>query len=870
MKLKSTLIHIGAIAVMLIVSCVYFSPALSGDVVVQGDMQKADAMAHAQKSVADSTGTIPNWNPSMFSGMPGYQTAVEPQKSVFTVLKSILIMRPIGLERNIGILWLYLIGFYVAMIALGCSPWISLFGALAFGLGSYNIIIVEAGHITKAWAMSMIAPVFAGMVLSLRAAKGGDTNKINWRRLVWGSILFTIALGLQITFNHIQITYYTALGGVVVGLTYFIYSLKEKWFGRFAAVVGILLAGCMLAVGGNYRHLTVNREYADVTMRGGSEITVTPHDIGIENAAGQETTQSGGLDIDYAFSWSYGVGETYTVLVPGAMGGGSGERVADDSDWARRTGQRQAPLYWGDQPFTSGPVYFGAIVLFLFALGCIVVKGPEKWWLVIVSIIAIFMSWGRHFMPLNGFLFNHLPLYNMFRTPSMSLVLANVCMAVMAALTMKSIVDAFKKTADGRNGAVASYDITKRLNRALYWAVGIVGGIIVVGMLVAKSRLDFVGVGDEQYKSMLGDQWPAFQSMLVDARRSLFMHDSLRSLAFVVLAFSALWLYVNNRIKKSGIILLFVTILTVVDLWGVDRRYLNDDNFTAPERLKLHRTPSEQNLDIVAALNGDSDYRVYDLTVNTFNDSRPSAFHNQIGGYSAAKLRRYQDLIDFYLGSQKLYDYVRSCQIGMIGNHNGTALLSVQEPYPVLDMLNARYLMLDLGQGQPSPVRRTSALGNCWFVDDVACVEDANNEILSLNNIDPAHTAIVNSSEFDIDASSLARPADSSESIVLVHSYPQTPDRLTYKSHTNGSRLAVFSEIYYAPDWRAYIDDKPVDHLRVDYVLRALVVPAGDHTITFVNEAPTLHRLDNITLIVSLFMLAVMATAIVLVYRKKK
>ena len=897
-RTKQILIHIAAVAVMLMAACIYFSPALGGDIVYQGDMQKADAMAHQQRAAADSTGTIPNWNPGMFSGMPGYQVTAEPQSSVFTPLKALLIMRPFGVERNIGVLWLYLIGFYVAMIALGCSPLISLLTALAFGLGSYNIIIIEAGHITKAWAIAMIAPVLAGMALAFRAgsekrkAEGGknqaesekrkaeseataaNTNAItqsrnhaitNWKPVVWGAILFTLALGLQITFNHIQITFYTAIGGVIMGLTYMVYALKDKWFKPFLAIVGILLAGCAFALGGNYRHLAVNQEYSKVTMRGGSEISVKPHDIGLEDKAEAEANSGGGLDINYAFSWSYGIGETYTLLVPGAMGGGSGERVADDSEWARRTGQKQAPLYWGDQPFTSGPVYFGAIVIFLFVLGCFIVRGPERWWLVIATLVAVVMSWGRHCLPVNEFLFNHLPLYNKFRTPSMSLVLANAAMAIMAALTLSVLTKTKTKT---KSITKAEKGEREKLNKALYWAGGIVGGILLIGIVLAKSKLGFAGGADEQYRSQLGDQWPMFESLLVDERRALFVRDSLRSLLFVALAFVTLWLYANDKLKKSGIVLAVVGVLTVIDLWGVDRRYLNDENFIAPERATLHRTPAEQLTDQIAAANGDSDYRIYDLTVNTFNDSRPSAFHNQIGGYSAAKLRRYQDLIDFYLGSKKFYDYVNEAQINVGGNLGSTPLLAVDAPYPVLDMLNCRYIMRNFGEGQMLPVRRTAALGSCWLVEKAEFVGDANEEILALNDFDPYSTAIVDKSKFNIDVKYV--PRDSSEYITRVHTYPQTPDSLTYRSHTSQERLAVFSEVYYAPDWRAYIDGKPVDHIRVDYILRGLVIPAGDHTIQFVNEAPTLHKLDNITLVVSILMLVAMGAALFVVYRRGK
>ena len=873
---KNVLFHIIAIVALFVVSTIYFLPVMSGDVVMQGDVQKAEAMAHQQRTYADSTGTIPNWNPSMFSGMPGYQTEVEAQKSIFTPLKRMLTLRPMGLERNIGMMWLYLLGFYVALIAFGCNIWLALLGAVAFGLGSYNIIIIEAGHITKGWAMSMIAPILAGMVLCLRSVDKNDESqwKIKWRQMVWGAILFTLALGLQITFNHIQITFYTMIGGIAIGITYLVYAIKDKWFKQFLATVGILLVGCVFAAGGNYRHLTINQEYQKVTMRGGSEITVKPHDIGAEDIQQEQVSQSGGLDINYAFSWSYGVGETYTIMVPGAMGGGSGEKVSDDSEFAKRYGQTRAPLYWGDQPFTSGPVYFGAIIIFLFILGCFIVKGPERWWIIAATIIAILLSWGRHFLPLNGFLFDHLPLYNKFRTPSMALVLANVCMVIMAVLAIKAFVSQPKE------------------KKPLYWAAGIAGGVLVIGMIVGSSTLTYNGPdndanlkqeilnayirsglnhNDANQMAQFDQQlWPEYHNTVVAERKSLFMRDSFRSIVFVFLAFGLLWLYSNDKIKKSNLVAILLTLLTLIDLWGIDRRYLNKDNFTDPDRVALKKNATEHQLDMIAAANADKDYRVYDLSVNTFNDSRPSAFHNEIGGYSAAKLRRYQDLIDFYLGSNKVYDYVNKCQIGIQGETGGTPLLAVQESYPVLDMLNARYMMLNLQRGQgPTPVRRNSALGNCWLVEEVKMVDDANAEILALNDFDPYKTAIIDKSKWGDKVDAKQSPRDSSETIMLVHTYPQTPDHLTYKSHTNGERIAVFSEIYYEPDWRVYIDGKAAEYFRADYVLRAMKIPAGDHTIEFVNEAPTLHRLDSLTLIISIIMVVAFGGALYLVYRKR-
>ncbi|MCR4828483.1 MAG: YfhO family protein [Bacteroidales bacterium] len=914
--LKTFLFHFIAIIVMMLASMIYFSPVLHGKVVVQGDIQKAEAMSHMQKEVDKQTGEIPNWNPAMFSGMPGYQTAVEPQKSIFTPIKSLLIMRPLGWERNIGMLWLYLIGFYVAMVAIldGRSRkhrflnlWLALASALAFGLGSYNIIICEAGHITKGWAIAMIAPILGGLVLSFRSVdkESNKKLKINWKRLVWGFILFTLATGLQITFNHIQITYYTAIGGVILALSYLVYAIKDRWLTPYAVILGVMLIGSIFALGGNYRHLAVNQEYAKATMRGGSEITVKP-----ESAAKSEGTLTGGLDIDYAFRWSYGVDETYTLLVPGAKGGGSQERLPEDSKLARMMGS-YAPLYWGNQDFTSGPVYFGAIIIFLFLLGCIIVDGPERWWLIIATLVAIVLSWGRNFMPLNEFLFNTLPMYNKFRTPSMSLVLANATMVIMAILALKalfekmpygkekSVVEAVKANAQAGaakkpngNKSQKQEDIQKakkQMRLALAISGGIVVFILLIGIFGAKKWSYTPADNDEglkaQYVNILKQQglnnnqiaqwemqeWPSLQNNLKEERQDLFKRDSKRSLIFVVLCIGLLFLFEEGLFKNRYIITAALGLLMTIDLWGVDNRYLNKNNkdtFVDANKLALRENDQEKMLDRVAAANGDQNYRVYDLTVNTFNDSRPSAFHNQIGGYSAAKLRRYQDLIDFYLGYEQLFGYVNSASIGILDESSmatDTPRLGVSEPHAVLDMLNCRYLMLNL-QGA-LPVRRATALGNCWLVDDVKMVDDANAEILALNDFDPAKTAIVDKSKWAklLEGVTLA-PIDETEHIELISNGPYNPDHLTYKSNTHGEHVAVFSEVYYAPDWRAYIDGKPVEHFRVNYILRALVLPAGEHTIEFVNEAPTLHKTDNATLLISIVMVLLMASALVLVY----
>ena len=840
---KNILTHIGIILALLAISAIYFMPIMQGKALPQGDLQKYEGMAKAQKDYHQATGDYTTWCPSMFSGMPGYQITNSPQHSVFTPAKNILSLQIFGRQNDMGVLFLYLLGFYIALVALGVSPWLALLGGLAFGLGSYNIIIIEAGHITKAWAMAMMAPVLAGELLCLKGAGVlRDDRRKGTHMLVWGGILFLLALGLQIALNHIQITFYTAIAGIIMGIVYAIYALKDKYFPRFLLAIGILVVGVVLAIACNTRHLLVNEEYMQYTMRGGSEITVTPQDLYGKDFPRNNNANENGLDINYAFSWSYGVGETYTLLVPGAMGGGSIEPVSKSSASYNNFHQEKVPLYWGDQPFTSGPVYFGAIVVFLFLFGMIVVKGPERWWILAATLLAIVLSWGRNFMGFNEWVFNHLPLYNKFRTPSMSLVLANALMVLMAVLGIREATT-LKEKGD-----------TKRLLRALYISAGATVGCIIVGLLMCGG-FSYSGSSDAEMARQYGDQWPMIQNIFMQDRKALFVGDSWRSILFIVLAAATLWVYIKHFASKSKALLPFVAILavlTVVDLQGVNSRYLNKDNYVRNARmLEMQPAQYDRDIDNIAAQAGDQDYRVLNLAVNTFNDSKPSAFHNQVGGYSAAKLRRYQDLIDFYI-SHKI-------------NMN------------VLNMLNTRYIVMNNGQVQRNP----DALGNCWFVKTIKPVESANDEILKLNEFDPANEAVVNVAEMGDGLKDLPSHfvngmagfgVDSSAYIVMEHKKPADINTLTYRSHHNLATpaLAVFSEIYYAPDWKAYIDGEPAEYIRANYILRAMVIPAGDHVIEFRNEAPTLHRLDNITLICSIATVLIIGATLFIYYRRRK
>ena len=817
-KTKKTLIHLGIVVLFFIISAIYFSPAFQGKVIQQGDTMKFNAMVNEARQFHEATGDYANWNSAMFSGMPAYQVGMaEPRSDIFTPVRSILTLTPFDLQLNVGILFLYLIAFYACLAMMGISPLLSLLGAVAFGLGSYNIIIIEAGHITKAYAISMMAPILVGMLLTLR------------KKYLLGGILFSFALGLQIAFNHIQITYYTAIAGVVLGITYAVYAIKDKWIKQFFTAVGVLLLGCAMALTINSRHLFVNQQYAEYTMRGGSEISVTPEDLYKDGEPKSIAGKTSGLDIDYAYSWSYGKGETFTILVPGLYGGGSGETVSKDSEFYKNFRQTQAPLYWGDQPFTSGPVYFGAIVMFLFVLGLIIVKGPERWWILVATLLSIIMAWGKNFAAFNEFLFEYLPMYNKFRTPSMSLVIANVTTVLMAILALKTIL----------NKEVAQ----KHLQKALYISTGITGGLCLLFIIFAGS-FSYSGLSDMQMAAQYGNQWQAIQDILVSDRKDLLVADSMRSLILILLAAATIWLFNSNKLKNQNWVVVAIVALTLFDLWGVDKRYLNDNNFVNKNKIVLQPTQDDLIIDEYARINGDKDYRVFNVAVNTFNDSYPSAFHHQIGGYHAAKLRRYQDLIDFYLS-----------------RHINT---------DVLNMLNARYFVVPNGQGGTAVQRNVAALGNAWFVDNYRLVDDPNAEILTLNDFDPAQTAIVNKEFAELLAGKdLTR--DSNSVIEPVHQQPYNPDYLQYKSKTTKDQLAVFSEIYYKPDWIAYIDGERAEYIRVNYVLRAMVVPAGEHTIEFRNEAPLLHKLDKVAWAGSaIFGIIIVGSIAMVVYKGRK
>lgn len=802
--------HIIAVCVFLLLTIIYFSPVVFDKKdLFQGDMHQVEGMSKASKDFHKETGEYTLWSPNMFSGMPEIVNSA-PSKSIFSkVSKYIHLDLPAG---HMGVFFCYLICFYIFMLCIGANVWFAILGALAYTLASYNIIIIEAGHVTKGYAMAYIAPMLGGIILTFR------------KKFMIGALITLLFLGLEIYANHIQITYYALLMVIIAAISYMIYYLvNEKSIKDFAKACGLLLIAAMFAVLSNVENLLPTQDYAKDTMRGGSELTIKP-----DGSHTEASPNDGGLEIDYAYAWSYGKMETFTLLIPNLYGGGQ-DIIKPGSETAQKLqniGLNLAalPTYWGEQPFTSGPVYAGAVICFLFVLGLFVVKGPEKWWLLAATILSFLLAWGKNFGILNNFLFEYLPLYNKFRTPSMALIIAGVTMPILAMLGLKNIFD---------------NKITKENTlKYLKYSLGIVGGLCLLFLLFGSAMFTFTGAGDVSFMQRMAQaNFPSstieqVMSILESHRRSMFTQDTLRSLVIVVATFLLLWIYIKNKIKSARTLTIILIILVLIDMWSVDKRYLNDMNFVEKKRA-LSIEPTEADLLILQ--DADINYRVFNASSNTFNEANTSYFHKSIGGYSPAKLRRYQDIIDFH--------FSRGLNIS------------------ILNMLNTKYFIVPDGQVQ----QNNAALGHAWFVDSVRFVANPDEEIQALSNFEPSKTAIIDQ-KFRDALGSFTPIKDSSATIVLT---AYQPNKLVYQTKTSMTQLAVFPEVFYR-NWSATIDGKPASILRVNYILRALVIPAGEHTIVFTYDSK-IHRLSqNIALYSSILIVLLLLSGFTFYYFRKK
>ncbi len=786
--LKKALPHIIAFVVFLIAMSVYFSPVFSGKSLVQTDVIQFKGALKEARDYQEQEGVDIQWSGSTFSGMPVWMGLTDNIFHAFHRAFKAVFAEPILL------CFLSFTGFYILLSIFGASPWLAFVGGAAYALSTFTYQSIVAGHINKVFAMAYMSPVLAGVLLIIR------------QRYLWGIVLAGFALGMQIFYGHIQISYYLTIMILILSLVYAIYAIKHKEIKQMLITAGILAGVALIGIGGNTAKLWTLAEYGESTIRGGSELSA-------------KQTEGGGLDKEYALSYSYGIWETFNLFIPRFMGGGSVEPLGESSETyqaliSHGVQRQQAeqfteniPTYWGTQPFTVGPVYIGAVAIFLFVLGLFLIKGYIKWWIVICTTLAILLSWGRNLEWFTDIFFYYVPLYNKFRTVTMVLTIVQITVPLLGFIGLIQIVQ----------GKIEK----KKIINSLKYAFGICGGIALFFALLGGSLFDFTSGSDANLSQAVGGADWLVEAVRED-RASMLQADAWRSLIFVALTAAAIYFFATEKLKA---VYLFVVlgVLVFADLWPMDKKYLGNDDFTTQSRLIRDAfTPTQADTQI---LKDEGHYRVFNLTPRNgpFNDGVTSYFHKSIGGYSAIKLGRYQELIEAHLS---------------------------QNNRAVLDMLNAKYFIVPGQNNAPVAQRNPGALGAVWFVNDFEMVENADAELAALEGLQPAETAIIDQ-RFAEQVEGLSIQSSPNDTIYLESYHP---DKMVYHANTSSERLAVFSEIYYQPGWQAYVDGQPVEHFRANYVLRAMRVPAGEHTITFAFMPTSVYAGKTISIIASIIL----------------
>ena len=815
---KKLLPHLIAIVGFIVIISVYFSPVFEHKTLQQHDVMQAQGAGHEATVYYNNTHEVVLWTNSMFGGMPTYQIwLVYPSNLIGKLIPVIQLKLP----QPMNLMFLYFICFYILLLVFEVKPLISFLSGLAFAFSSYNVIIIQAGHVNKALAIGLVPLVLAGVFLVMK------------KKYLWGFILSAIALSLEIRANHFQITYYLFMMVLLLFAVDFIYAIREKTFPDFFKSIAVVIVAFMLAGLVNIAPLWINYDYSKYTMRGGTEL---------HSKANNDKSQEKGLQRNYAYMWSYGKMETFTLLVPKFMGGASSEPLSESSNTYKtmlekgisRTEAKKycekMPLYWGSMSSTSGPVYFGAIICYLFILGLILVRDKIKWWLLAATVLSLLLAWGENFVWFSDLFFDYFPMFNKFRVPMTLLVIASICVPMMAALVLKEISD----------GKIDKDKLLKGLKQSFY----VVGGLLVFFMLFGSTLFDFTAGSD---KEMAGDnnQW------VVDALRldrALYLRlDSLRTLAFIFICVAAIFAFMKKKLKKEFLLGIIVAAV-LIDMWSVDKRYFNNKDFVKSKR---------HNQDAIAASAADErinldkglSYRVLNLATSPFNDAFTSYFHKSIGGYSGAKLARYQDLIDYHFYPTDPKAYAGEIRILYKGMQSSNSIPG--DSIPVLNMLNTKYFIFE--QSERGVVENPYCYGNAWFVKEVKTVDNADEEIASLNKVNLKSVAVVDK-RFASVAGNFKAVVDSMARVKLTVYHP---NRLTYEYEAGSEQLLVFSEVYYDKGWNAFIDGKPAPYFRADYILRAMKVPAGKHKIEFKFEPKAYFTGEKISLASSLLIILV-------------
>ena len=791
MNLKFFSTHLVSFLIFIIAALLYFHPVLKGEKLSQSDITQHIGMAKEVNDYRITTGLEPYWAESAFSGMPTYQIGTYFPHDYLSYLDRLIRFLP----RPADYLFLYFLGFYILLLAFKVDWKLAIMGSLAFGFSTYLMIIFGAGHNAKAHAIAYMPLVLAGVIYVFK------------KQYLLGFTLTGLATALEIKANHPQMTYYLLFAIFILGIIELIEAIKKKKITQFASQSLLIIIAMLLAVGVNSTRLMATKEYSDFSTRGNTALTI--------NSDGTPKEVTSGLSKDYITQFSYGISETFNLLIPRYMGGGTVERLDKNSSTYKHVssiaGPRQADgfikqvyTYWGDQIIVEAPAYVGAVIIFLFFLGAFLVKGKFKYWLLATTVFSIAMSWGRNFEVLTNFFIDYVPLYNKFRAVSSFQVIAELCFPLLGILAIKEFF--------------SSKILKEQKQEALKKAFYVTGGLIFIGLFYAVAFSPFEGLRDANYAQYEG---------LLDAvkadRQSMLYSDSFRSLTLISLSFGILWLFSKQRINKTKAIIGF-SLLILFDLVQVNLRYVNEDDFKQARKIDKPFTASNADLQI---LRDKTHYRVANFAGDPFQDGRTSYFHKSIGGYHAAKMGRYQDLIEFQLQKQNMQ---------------------------IFNMLNVKYFIIPVDNGKEEAQQNPDANGNAWFVNEVQYVKTANEEIKALDSLNTKKVAILkdhnsygfeDSRKYDID------------SLATIKLTKYSLNALSYESFSNQNGFAVFSEIYYKDGWNAYIDGELKPHLNVNYVLRGLEIPAGKHSIEFRFEPKVIQTGSTISLLSYVFLLLI-------------
>jgi hypothetical protein len=831
---KKFIPHIVGILLFAAITLAYFSPLIGGKKQLQqGDITHYQGMSKEIADYRQQTGKEALWTNSMFGGMPAYQISVEYHGNLLKYVHALLTF---GLPHPSGYIFICMLGFFILLLALDVDPWVGIVGAIAFAFSSYFFIILSAGHNSKAEAIAYMAPVVAGFVLTYKG------------KYLLGGALTALFLGLELFANHLQITYYLAIFLFVYCVSEFVGAIRKKQILGFCKSTMVIGAAAVLGLLPNISNIWATYEYGKYTTRGKSDLTMN------ERGKSNAMDKTDGLDRSYATGWSYGRGETMTLMIPNFKGGSSDQisshhpEALKDVNGELKEYVGQMDSYFGDQPFTSGPVYAGAIVIFLFVLGLFIVKGSLKWGILIATILSILLSWGSNYMEFSNFFFDHVPGYNKFRAVSMILVIAELGIPLLGILALDQVLKSSDFFSQKIKAPFTNFYLENK--KAFFITLGLTGGLCLLFLLIPglndfyKSSAAYGGaaIGGERehlYAQIVKQAGEPTTNQLLDglesARKSIFKSDVWRSLIFILLAGGLLFFYFKNSINRS-LVIAGLGVCILIDMYAVDKRYLNDSNFVPKQQVEVPFQVTAADQQILA--DKDPDFRVFNTGIDIDKDAGTSYFHKSIGGYHGAKLKRYQELIDFQI------------------TKNNTN---------VFNMLNTKYFIIADKNQQQVAAPNPNALGNAWFVNEYRLVANADSEITALSHFDPSRTAIVDK-QFESELK--FTPSKDSTSSIKLTSYE--PNDLKYNCSNKGEGLAVFSEIYYEKGWNAYVNGVLTPHFRVNYVLRGMHLPPGNNKVEFKFEPKAYFVGEKIAMTGSILLLLVCAGSGFLAWRNSK